>query len=91
VDVYGGALIDWTAIIDRPQATRRPILRFRKAKDRIVVEAQDLGYALQIWTVRIVGRDRQTIALSRFHDPVELEQDVTATKSRYLSLGWSEE
>lgn len=65
------------------------IFRFQRGDDVVVVRAQDIGYAVQLWTQTVVGKDFATREMSRFHDPDALEQEVQRIKAKYLADGWA--
>lgn len=65
------------------------VVRFQRGADVVVVRAEDIGYAVQLWTQAVVGKDLATREMSRFHDPDALEQEVQRIKAAYLADGWT--
>ena len=71
---------DWTANF-------QPLAYFKRGKDEVVINALDQGYAVEIWVQAIVGKELQTISMSRFSDSNELDEHVAETKKNYLAEG----
>lgn len=65
------------------------VFQFRRAEAEVVVRAQDVGYAVQLWTQAVVGDDYETRELSRFNDPEEFDREVQRIKAQYLEDGWT--
>lgn len=65
------------------------VFRFQRGADVVVVRAQDIGYAVQLWTQTVAGKGYETREMSRFHDPDNFEQEVQRIKATYLGDGWT--
>ena len=77
------------SIIDEVERTYARVFRFRRGREEAIVEAEDHGYAVQVWTRVIVRGEYQTHELARFYDAETLAQHVAAIRERYLEEGWT--
>jgi hypothetical protein len=69
--------------------TLRVVWTCRKGKDVRVVQAREVGNAIEIWTSMQTGSGMRTIEKQRFSVPRQLEDYLWQKRERFESDGWT--